>query len=113
MVAMRCRLLAILSVTFLYGQAPAVPRIRGALRTWQPVEIHFEGSHARESEVKPNPFLDFRLNMRLTRPDGRPAGDSDDSRWTRVEKRNLCILHRTLRTRSGTSTVRSKGMAIL
>jgi hypothetical protein len=44
--------------------------VRGTLRTWQPMEIHFDGPQARETDVGPNPFLDFRLQVRCTGPGG-------------------------------------------
>jgi hypothetical protein len=35
------------------------------------VEIHFDGPEASESDVDPNPFLDFRLQVKFTSPEGR------------------------------------------
>jgi hypothetical protein len=35
------------------------------------MEIHFEGPEADERDVDPNPFLDFRLQVRFDSPDGR------------------------------------------
>ena len=40
-------------------------------RVWQPMEIHFDGPEASESDVDPNPFLDFRLQVRFTGPGGQ------------------------------------------
>ena len=40
-------------------------------RTWQTMELHFEGPEATESDVNPNPFLDFRLQVHLTGPGGK------------------------------------------
>ncbi|UCD49583.1 MAG: DUF5060 domain-containing protein, partial [Phycisphaerales bacterium] len=62
--------LGILAVGFLCEPAPATPRIHGALRTWHPLEIQFEGPQASESDTAPNPFLDFRLQVRFTAPNG-------------------------------------------
>lgn len=46
-------------------------QVAGEPRCWQPMAIHFEGPQADETDVDPNPFLDFRLQVRLTGPGGR------------------------------------------
>jgi len=43
----------------------------GALRVWHPLTLSFKGPIARETDDKPNPFLDFRLQVSFTSPDGR------------------------------------------
>jgi len=62
--------LGILTVGLFCGPAPAAPQVHGVRRVWQPMEIQFEGPQAGESDVDPNPFLDFRLQVRFTAPDG-------------------------------------------
>jgi len=63
--------LAALTIALICGQILGAPRIVGSPRTWQPMEIQFEGPRASESDVTPNPFLDFRLQVRFTGPDGQ------------------------------------------
>ncbi len=60
----------ILVVGLLWGPTRGAPRLHGQRTAWQPMEIQFEGPHARESDVAPNPFLDFRLQVRFTAPGG-------------------------------------------
>ena len=53
--------------------AAAVPSdmaIEGGLRVWHPLTLTFNGPHAK-TDNKLNPFLDFRLQVRFTSPDGR------------------------------------------
>ncbi|MCP3917966.1 MAG: DUF5060 domain-containing protein [bacterium] len=40
-------------------------------RAGQPFEIHFQGPWASETDVDPNPFLDYRFNVLFTGPEGR------------------------------------------
>ncbi|MFK8029617.1 MAG: DUF5060 domain-containing protein [Gammaproteobacteria bacterium] len=45
-------------------------QVSGALTKWHPVTVDFSGPAADESDVNPNPFLDYRLNVTLTAPNG-------------------------------------------
>jgi len=38
---------------------------------WIPISIHFEGPEATETDNHPNPFLDFRLQVKFTSPSKR------------------------------------------
>lgn len=71
MMSVRHLFLGILAIGLFCRQTPGAPRIHGVPRVGQPLEIQFEGPHAGESDVAPNPFLDFRLQVRFTAPDGR------------------------------------------
>ena len=52
--------------------APAgAPSVSGVLAVWQPITLTFEGPRATETGEKPNPFLDYRLQVKFTSPDGR------------------------------------------
>ena len=62
--------LATLTVGALCRPAIGISRFDGSPRLWQPLEVQFEGPHAGESNVNPNPFLDYRLQVRFTAPDG-------------------------------------------
>ncbi len=62
--------LVILTVGVLCGHATGASQIDGSLRLWQPMEVQFEGPNAEEGDVHPNPFLDYRLQVRFTAPDG-------------------------------------------
>ena len=39
-------------------------------RQWHPMEIHFRGPETNEMDTEPNPFLDYRLQVLLTSPEG-------------------------------------------
>lgn len=45
--------------------------VRGEGTVWHPVMLDFTGPQFEETSVAPNPFLDRRLNVTLTAPDGR------------------------------------------
>lgn len=45
--------------------------IDGDLRTWGAVTLSFRGPAARVTADRPNPFLDYRLQVRFTGPSGR------------------------------------------
>src|SRR5271166_6226673 len=51
--------------------APSDVAIEGGLRVWHPLTLTFNGPSARETDNKLNPFLDYRLQVRFTSPDGR------------------------------------------
>ena len=52
------------------GYRPGPVRITGELRTWCPVTIGFRGPMAEASGTDPNPFLDYRLQVRFLAPSG-------------------------------------------
>jgi hypothetical protein len=52
------------------GYDQANPAVSGELRKWRPVVLDFTGPKARASSDAPNPFLDYRLNVRFTAPSG-------------------------------------------
>lgn len=49
----------------------ATGAVEGTLRVWHPMALNFQGPAASEADDRPNPFLDYRLQVRLTSPDGR------------------------------------------
>ncbi len=67
----RCLALGITALTFLSGCTTWAAELRGPLRAWQPMEVSFEGPSVTETDTAPNPFLDFRMSVRFTAPDGR------------------------------------------
>ena len=44
--------------------------LSGGGAVWHPVTLDFEGPESSETANNPNPFLDFRLNVTFTGPDG-------------------------------------------
>lgn len=48
---------------------PAV--ISGNLVQWQPITLSFDGPEADATDVAPNPFLDYRLQVSFSSPSGR------------------------------------------
>jgi len=44
--------------------------VSGDLNKWSPITIDFAGPNASETDTAPNPFLDYRLSVRLTSPTG-------------------------------------------
>lgn len=59
--------LALLLATPAIAQAPTVS---GVQREWQRIELTFTAPFASAETAVQNPFLDYRLNVRFTRPDG-------------------------------------------
>jgi len=54
-----------------HGDGDGSVRVQGALRAWQPIEIELSGPWADMTDPSPqNPFLDRRLQVRLTAPGG-------------------------------------------
>ena len=53
------------------GYRADAPRVSGVLRTWRPVAVDFPGPKADEDGHAPNPFLDYRLQVRFTGPSGQ------------------------------------------
>ena len=46
-------------------------QIRGALQAWHPMDIVFHGPVTHEAADDPNPFLDYRLVVKFTGPNGQ------------------------------------------
>ncbi len=44
--------------------------IRGERAKWHPIELDFQGPLASESDLQPNPFLDYRLSVDFIAPSG-------------------------------------------
>lgn len=71
-----CFLLLVLAI---YAPAAALGQpgeeepaaISGELRQWHPLTLNFKGPHADETDESPNPFLDYRLEVTFTGPDGQ------------------------------------------
>ena len=47
------------------------PIVSGELKKWHPLTISFSGPTASETDIIPNPFLDYRLTVALTAPSGQ------------------------------------------
>ncbi|MBN1675341.1 MAG: fibronectin type III domain-containing protein, partial [Kiritimatiellae bacterium] len=47
------------------------PADDGALRKWQTKSLDFVGPASSETDASPNPFLDYRLQVRFTAPSGK------------------------------------------
>lgn len=45
--------------------------VSGELKKWHPMAISFPGPDTSESATSPNPFLDYRLQVTFTGPDGQ------------------------------------------
>ncbi|HKJ67485.1 MAG TPA: DUF5060 domain-containing protein [bacterium] len=59
--------IALLSCSGIQRQA----RISGELKKWHTVTLDFQGPRAAETDTMPNPFLDYRLQVLFTGPDGQ------------------------------------------
>jgi len=46
-------------------------RIHGEPVAWHPLEVWFEGPSASEMDSEPNPFMDYRLRVTFTGPEGQ------------------------------------------
>ncbi len=53
------------------GDAILDPVVEEDGRIWQPMSISFRGPRASELDRSPNPFLDYRLQVKFTSPAGR------------------------------------------
>jgi hypothetical protein len=51
------------------GQDP--PVVEGEQRAWSYLTLSFSGPEARETDDEPNPFLDYRLQVKFTGPSGK------------------------------------------
>lgn len=45
--------------------------VAGTLKKWHPITVSFTGPYASETDVSPNPFLDYRLQVKFTGPSGQ------------------------------------------
>jgi Domain of unknown function (DUF5060)/Putative collagen-binding domain of a collagenase len=62
----------ILTAVFLHrGFMPAGPVVEGTANVWQPLTFTFEGPEASAADRSPNPFRDYRLQVRFAGPGGR------------------------------------------
>src|SRR6056297_1472098 len=66
--------LLLILISFFIGstncQTSPAGNVSGPLETWNKVTIDFEGPEARESDSNPNPFLDYRLEVDFSGPQG-------------------------------------------
>ncbi|MEE9321934.1 MAG: DUF5060 domain-containing protein [Granulosicoccus sp.] len=70
---MRLGLCFLLTTACLLPGSLLATTISVAPTQWQPMEIDVAGPTANERDDAPNPFLDFRLNIALTGPDGNQS----------------------------------------
>lgn len=56
---------------FQTSESLAETKQEGTLAVWHPISWTFEGPEASASQNSPNPFLDIRLQVRFTGPNGR------------------------------------------
>ena len=54
------------SVSILMAQSP---KIQGELEKWHTVSLQFDGPQCSETDFRPNPFLDYRLEVTFTKGD--------------------------------------------
>jgi hypothetical protein len=47
--------------------------VSGDLRQWHAVTLSVQGPEARETDTRPNPFLDFRMDVTFTHESGTPS----------------------------------------
>lgn len=66
----RIKLLRVAALLFLASAISARAKVSGELKQWHRVAIDIEGPQASESGT-PNPFLDYRMQVEFTSPDGR------------------------------------------
>lgn len=64
-------LAALESVQATAPPATAPAAVEGTPKVWHPMALNFLGPTANEADDAPNPFLDYRLQVRFTSPDGR------------------------------------------
>ena len=56
------------------GQAITDATVEGPRRVWHPLTVTFRGPEARQTDDRPNPFLDFRLQVTFSGPSGQSFG---------------------------------------
>ena len=59
-------ILSFFLITNLFAQTTSTPAIRGELKKWHTIRLLFDGPQCSETGFKPNPFLDFRLQVTFT-----------------------------------------------
>src|SRR5215216_3753853 len=52
-------------------EGTASATVTGELKKWHPITLRFAGPQASETGASPNPFLDYRLQLTFTGPDGQ------------------------------------------
>ena len=50
-----------------FAEAADAANVEGTLKAWHPVTLSFKGPEASETDDEPNPFLDYRLQVRMAR----------------------------------------------
>jgi len=60
-------ILSFFLITNLFAQTTTSPTIQGELKKWHTLRFIFDGPKASESGFKPNPFLDYRLEVTFTK----------------------------------------------
>ena len=63
--------LILLLLTVVNCQTAATGEVSGTLTKWSKVTVDFEGPEAAETDSDPNPFLDYRLQVEFSGPDGQ------------------------------------------
>ena len=58
-------------ITVICANSAQAGTVSGSLQKWAPVVVDFAGPAASETDDAPNPFLDYRLTVTFTSPDGR------------------------------------------
>ena len=58
--------LSFLLISVLFAQSNPAPSIQGELKKWHTIRFLFDGPKCSETDFKPNPFLDFRLEVTFT-----------------------------------------------
>lgn len=59
-------MLSLLLITTLCAQSKSTPAIQGELKKWHTLRFIFDGPKCSENDFKPNPFLDYRLEVTFT-----------------------------------------------
>jgi len=59
-------MLSLFLITILFAQPQPAPTIQGELKKWQTLRFIFDGPKCSETDFKPNPFLDYRLEVTFT-----------------------------------------------
>lgn len=59
-------ILSFLVVSTLFGQTASSPSIQGELKKWHTIRLIFDGPKCSDTDFKPNPFLDYRMEVTFT-----------------------------------------------
>ena len=62
-------ILLVFGISILTNAAHAA-QVQGSMEKWAPLTLEFIGPQASEVDQNPNPFLDYRLSVKLTAPSG-------------------------------------------